>query len=113
MMRKHLPEGMNAHNLNPETLECPVCSRRLVPSELVIADSDSELWYVECRNCGTEYLTRQPLQKITAPKPITRDYIFALEQRIIRLEKLLMERSHTPKVAKEDTHNPYAFLLNT
>ena len=116
MMRKHLPEGMNAHNLNPDTLECPVCSRRLVPSELVIADGDSELWYVECRNCGTEYLTRQPLGKIVIPTPINRDYVLQLEQRILRLEQIILRINHAPNdkiTHEEEVPNKYAFLLNT
>lgn len=115
-MRKHLPEGLFGHNLNPDTLECPVCFCRLIPSELIVADTNYELWYVECRNCGTEYITRQPLGKLTIPKPINRDYVLQLEQRILRLEQIIqrINHAHNDKIThEEDIPNKYAFLLNT
>lgn len=115
-MRKNLPAGLYGHNLNPETLECPVCYSHLIPAELVYKDNNAELWIVECRNCHTEYMTTQPIGKLSIPQPITRDYIFQLEERILRLESLVIKlrslRSEktTPK---EDIPNQYAFLLNT
>lgn len=121
-MRKHLPEGLHGHNLNPETLECPVCECRLIPVELVIQDTESELWYVECRRCNTEYLTRQPIGKIAIPKPISREYVLSLEKRIVNLENFIAHINVTPHREKTKQENSltnesltkeYAFLLNT
>lgn len=115
-MRKHLPEGHDGHNLNPETLLCPICSCRLIPRELVAELYDAELWYVECRNCQTEYLTQQPIGKLSIPKPINRDYVFQLEQRISRLEQIIQRVNQPQNVTisdEEELPNKYAFLLNT
>lgn len=115
-MRKHLPAGLYGHNLNPETLICPVCSSHLIPAELVRTENNADLWIVECRNCQTEYVTAQPNGRLSIPQPITRDYIFQLEERILRLESLVIKLRSIPSekiTPKKDIPNPYAFLLNT
>lgn len=125
-MREHLPFGECGHNINPETLLCPVCSCRLIPSEMVTAYEDWELWYVECRKCGTGYITQQPISKLSIPTPINREYVLALEERILRLENFIREnlvarQNVTPQreepkqevLTNNNLTKQYAFLLNT
>lgn len=115
-MRKHLPEGKEGHNVDHEKLTCPICSSRLIPAEIIYSDNSTELWYVECRTCRTEYLTRQPAGRLEVPKPITREYIFSLEQRISQLEEIIntLTRNNIHEVKRAiSPQSQYAFLLNT
>lgn len=115
-MRKHLPEGKEGHNVDHEKLTCPICSSRLIPAELIYSDGNADLWYVECRTCRTEYLTRQPAGRLEVPKPITREYISSLEKRISQLEEIiatLTRNNHHEVKHVSPPKSQYAFLLNT
>lgn len=111
------PEGREGHNVDSERLECPICFSKLTPYETICADEEAELWSFHCNYCRTEYLCTVPIGSVKAPMSQA-EYIRLLEERIARLENILM---HTPKgpqntkilnqPEEETITSKYAFLL--
>lgn len=111
------PEGKEGHNIDPERLECPICFRKLTPCENIYANENAELWSFHCNNCRTEYICAVPVGSVQVPMSQT-EYIRRLEERIARLENIIMHTMKSPQNTKilnqpeeETIASKYAFLL--
>ena len=108
------PEGKEAHNIDAERLECPICFSKLMPCEALYLHSGYELWSFHCLHCHTEYLCDVPENSITIPISLSA-YVKQLEEKIRDLEKLLQSRPSNIPISdnqhEENIKSKYAFLL--
>ena len=111
MKWKQWPKGEDSHNVNTDTLECPVCCTKLrcVHSNGIFDLGEYvELWDCICVTCKTRYLVSLPPEQLTEPQTpdLIEERLRLAETRIATLESVIAQLTQEVASLKRERRQP-------